>query len=188
MWVWLEVLPIWHPGKNNWRNKAIPQKVNDNTNNFAPGLYNCLGSLQKKWKVSSSWSRRFRSRVHWLVIYFYQMHTNLKYNSFYIGFIPFVAPRTKVEYKVLRTLAQSSSSNNYSRTNVLVIFQRRVEYHILNTFLQTFILMCIGFISFFFELGNFSDRIMVTLTTMLVVATLGSGIQEVRRPWWSEKK
>ncbi len=35
--------------------------------------------------------------------------------------------------------------------------------------------------SLFFDVDNFTDRIMVTLTTLLVVATMGSSIQAVRR-------
>ena len=38
----------------------------------------------------------------------------------------------------------------------------------------------IGYLSFYFDLENFTDRAMVVLTTMLVIATITSSIQAVR--------
>lgn len=61
-----------------------------------------------------------------------------------------------------------------------VVFRRRMEFHVTNTFLQTFFLIWVGYLSLYFELDNFTDRIMVTLTTMLVVATVMSSISSVR--------
>ncbi len=58
-----------------------------------------------------------------------------------------------------------------------------MEFHVTNTFLQTFILIGVGYMSLFFDVDNFTDRIMVTLTTLLVVATMGSSIQSVRSPF-----
>ena len=60
------------------------------------------------------------------------------------------------------------------------MFKRRIEYHIMNTMFQTFLLQLIGFLTFFFDVNNFTDRTMVTLTTMLVLATISSSIQAVR--------
>ena len=42
------------------------------------------------------------------------------------------------------------------------------------------ILVLIGYLSFYFDLENFTDRAMVVLTTMLVIATITSSIQAVR--------
>ena len=61
-----------------------------------------------------------------------------------------------------------------------LVFRRRMEYHINNTYLQTIILLGVGFLTLFFDVDNFTDRIMVTLTTMLVLATISSSIQAVR--------
>ncbi len=68
---------------------------------------------------------------------------------------------------------------NVSHAVVKIVFRRRMEYHVTSIFLQTFVLTCVGFMSLFFHVGNFTDRIMVTLTTLLVVATLTSSIQQV---------
>ena len=37
----------------------------------------------------------------------------------------------------------------------------------------------IGYLSFYFDIENFTDRAMVVLTTMLVIATITSSIQAV---------
>ena len=44
--------------------------------------------------------------------------------------------------------------------------------------LQTMILVLIGYLSFYFDLENFTDRAMIVLTTMLVIATITSSIQQ----------
>ena len=56
-----------------------------------------------------------------------------------------------------------------------------MEFHVTNTFLQTFLLISVGYLSFFFEITNFTDRIMVALTTMLVIATISTASQGVRK-------
>ena len=44
---------------------------------------------------------------------------------------------------------------------------------------QTAMLVFVGYLTLFFDIEDFTDRIMVTLTTMLVVATITSSIQQV---------
>ena len=41
------------------------------------------------------------------------------------------------------------------------------------------ILVLIGYLSFYFDLENFTDRAMIVLTTMLVIATITAAIQAV---------
>ena len=85
-----------------------------------------------------------------------------------------------MEYEIqMEAFEVSSDKNNISTAEVKIVFRRRMEYHVTNTFLQTLILVSIGFMSLFFEVDNFTDRIMVSLTTMLVVATITSSIQSV---------
>ena len=55
-----------------------------------------------------------------------------------------------------------------------------MEYHLSNTIAPTFLLMLVGYLSFFFNVDDFTDRIMVALTSTLVIATLMSSIAEVR--------
>ena len=58
----------------------------------------------------------------------------------------------------------------------------QVVYHIVNTLLQTKLLLIVGYFTLFFEEENFTDRIMVTLTVLLVMATLMGIIQSVSEP------
>merc|ERR1711860_18226 len=67
---------------------------------------------------------------------------------------------------------------NISYGQVDIMFKRKFEYHISNTFLSTLLLIIISFMTFFFEVDNFTDKIMVVLTTMLVIATLQSTTQQ----------
>ena len=73
----------------------------------------------------------------------------------------------------------TTSVSNISRAMAKVVFRRRMIYHVTNTFLQTLTLVLVGFFSLFFEVDNFTDRIMVTLTTMLVIATVSSSVSSV---------
>ena len=67
-----------------------------------------------------------------------------------------------------------------SQARARVVFRRRMEYHLSNTIAPTFLLMLVGYLSFFFNVDDFTDRIMVALTSTLVIATLMSSIAEVR--------
>ena len=70
---------------------------------------------------------------------------------------------------------------NKSYAQIDIMFKRKFEYHLSNTFLSTLLLLIISFMTFFFEVDNFTDKIMVVLTTMLVIATLQSTTQQVQR-------
>ena len=84
-----------------------------------------------------------------------------------------------VEYEIQLEDLTVESVNRISRGIVKIVFRRRMEFHVTNTFLQTFLLIGVGYMSLFFAVDNFTDRIMVALTTMLVVATIMSSIQAV---------
>ena len=90
-----------------------------------------------------------------------------------------VGGRDLVEYEIQLEKFETRSENNISMAIVKIVFRRRMEYHVTNTFLQTLILVFIGYMSYYFEEDNFSDRIMVVLTTMLVIATIMSSTQQV---------
>lgn len=84
-----------------------------------------------------------------------------------------------MEYEIQLEELGITSVNRISRAVAKIVFRRRMEFHVTNTFLQTFILIGVGYMSLYFDVDNFTDRIMVTLTTMLVVATITSTIQDV---------
>lgn len=70
------------------------------------------------------------------------------------------------------------ATGNFSTASVEVVFQRRVVYHLLNIFFQSLMLVLTGYMSLFFSVNNFSDRVMVALTVLLVMASLQSSIQD----------
>ena len=93
--------------------------------------------------------------------------------------IEFLSSRKLVEYEIQMEALEFRSVNNVSQGIVKFVFRRNMEFHVTNTFLQTFLSTCVGYFSYYFDVDNFSDRIMVVLTTMLVVATITTSIQDV---------
>ncbi len=85
-----------------------------------------------------------------------------------------------VEYKIVgqNLIVPVVTTNDFATATVELIFQRRVVYHLLNIFLQSFFLVLTGYMSLFFSVSNFSDRVMVALTVMLVMASLQSSVQD----------
>ncbi|CAL4096601.1 unnamed protein product, partial [Meganyctiphanes norvegica] len=59
---------------------------------------------------------------------------------------------------------------NYSQVAVLITLDNLVSYYITNTYLPTFSLVIIAALTFFFPLDDFTDRIMVSVTALLVEA------------------
>ena len=89
------------------------------------------------------------------------------------------AGRELVEYTFLNETLVVESRDDVSIAVLKIVFRRRIEYHLTNTFMQTEVLTLVGFMSFFFSIDNFTDRMMVSLTTLLVVATVTTTIQSV---------
>ena len=90
-----------------------------------------------------------------------------------------VGTRELLEYTVKQEAVKFIEKENVTWVAVCVVFQRRMEYHVSNTFLQSFVMVITGGLTFYFRIDNFTDRIMVSLTVMLVVANLISAIQTV---------
>ncbi len=78
------------------------------------------------------------------------------------------------------TIEASAEGRPGSVAKIKVVFRRRMEYHLTSTFLQTLSLVGVGYMSLFFRVDNFTDRIMVSITNMVVVATITSSVQEAR--------
>ncbi len=92
--------------------------------------------------------------------------------------LPITGNQYLVEYEILAESIQFKPVQGMSTAIVKIVFRRRMEYHVMNTMAQTLLLGLVGFLSFFFRVDNFTDRIMVTLTVQLVVATMMSSIQD----------
>jgi hypothetical protein len=93
--------------------------------------------------------------------------------------VDYAGKRILIEYEIItEKIPICQTENNISFAQVDILFKRKFEYHITNTFFQTLLLIGIAYMTYFFEVKNFQDRIMVVLTTMLVIATLQSSSQE----------
>ena len=80
--------------------------------------------------------------------------------------VEYLGERWLVEYQIRSESLIIQERKNTSWAVVIIVFQRRMEYHVSNTILQTLIMVATGSLSFFFRVDNFQDRIMVTLTVM----------------------
>ncbi len=91
----------------------------------------------------------------------------------------FSGSRSLVEYEIGAESFRVESVNNVSRAVASLVFTRRCEYHVTNTLLQSIILMAIGYLTLYFDVDNFADRTIITVTSLLVVATITSAIKAV---------
>ena len=96
-----------------------------------------------------------------------------------INLLLIVGDEYLVEHQI-RNIWAEEEGKHAERAKITIVMRRRMEYHLFNTFLQIAILLLIGMLSLYFDPDNFTDRIMVTLTTLLVIVTIMSSIQGVR--------
>jgi len=59
---------------------------------------------------------------------------------------------------------------------VLTVFKRKWTYHFWTVFFQSVILIGVAYMTFYFKISNFQDRIMISITIMMVIATVQSSI------------
>ena len=77
------------------------------------------------------------------------------------------------------TMDTNVTSSGNSLAVVRITLDRKIAYHLTGTFFQCFVLTGVGYLTMFFAIDNFTDRIMVALTTMLVQATVSNAMQDV---------
>ena len=61
---------------------------------------------------------------------------------------------------------------------VSLLLSRRWFYHAVSVFLQSVLLLVVAYTTFYYRVDNFQDRMMVTITCMLVVANVQSSVGE----------
>jgi len=92
--------------------------------------------------------------------------------------VEYLGKRQLLEYEIQDWKLFIDNTGEMSQAEVKIVFRRNIEYHVYGVFLQQLILLIVGFLTFFFEVTNFSDRTMVSLTLMLVIATISASIQQ----------
>lgn len=88
--------------------------------------------------------------------------------------------RSLSQYEIAtEELEITRNERNFSTAFVKVVLRHRTEFHVANSFIQTLIVLVVAFATFFFDLSDFSDRIMVNAVLLLVMATINASIQNV---------
>ena len=94
--------------------------------------------------------------------------------------ISYGGQRNLADYEIMfEDLVIKSSPTNHSMAIVHVVFRRQTGFHGVTTFAQTMVIVLIAFVTFFFNIRNFSDRIMSNLILLLILSTLSSSAQSV---------
>ncbi|XP_076045335.1 glycine receptor subunit alpha-2-like [Oratosquilla oratoria] len=88
--------------------------------------------------------------------------------------VRYLGIRCLLEYEVGHLSLDIDRLGNYSIATVTIPFKNLYRYYITNTYIPTTLLVCITYLTFFFRVDDFSDRIMVSLTALLVLAALFS--------------
>ena len=69
-------------------------------------------------------------------------------------------------------MRDGEGAQDHSSKVVVVTLDNMYLYYVSSTYVPTFLLILIGVFTFFFPLHDFNDRIMVSLTSLLVLAAL----------------
>ncbi|XP_064091613.1 uncharacterized protein LOC135205179 [Macrobrachium nipponense] len=124
--------------------------------------YGCAFDLNRYPFDTQSCSMEFESQF-----------TTSSYMELVPGHVHFSGRRQLVEYVVGEISMESTAQNSsFSGLQVQLIFIRQSGYHLVATYLPTSIMIVIAYLSFFFGVEDFNDRIMVSLTSLLVLSSL----------------
>ncbi len=93
--------------------------------------------------------------------------------------VEYVGERSLVEYDIRLLHFDVEERSNISVATVKIVFRRRMEFHVFSTFTQTGILVLAGYVTFHFDVEDFTNRVMVVLTSLLAAATIISSVQNV---------
>ncbi|XP_070000776.1 uncharacterized protein [Penaeus vannamei] len=84
----------------------------------------------------------------------------------------FEGSRRLLEYQLVREeVTVKLDSENVSVVQVDLLFENLYGYYIGNTLVPSLLLITISYLTLFFKIDDFQDRIMVSLTSILVMAT-----------------
>merc|ERR1712061_552887 len=92
--------------------------------------------------------------------------------------VDYLGDKLLLEYTVGEMLLKvvNDTSSKYASMKVSLSFTRRWFYHAINVFLQSVLLLIVAYMTFYYRVDNFEDRVMVSITCMLVIANVQSSI------------
>jgi len=73
----------------------------------------------------------------------------------------------------------SNETEAFGQLSAKIVFQRKWIYHLITIFLQSVLLLAVAYLTFYFRLSNFQDRIMISITCMLIISTIQSSIDKM---------
>jgi hypothetical protein len=86
----------------------------------------------------------------------------------------------------LESLEISNNEFNFSVATVRIVLRHRTEFHVINSFVPTIVVIVVAVATFLFDLTDFSDRILVNSVLLLVMATINASIQNVSAAYFNE--
>ncbi|XP_071523164.1 LOW QUALITY PROTEIN: uncharacterized protein [Panulirus ornatus] len=92
--------------------------------------------------------------------------------------VTYLGAKTLREYEMIFVEMIQSNWRNHSGLEIKFHLQNLSGFHVSSTYIPTFLMVLIAYSTFYFELDDFNDRIMVSLTSLLVLATLFTQISE----------
>ncbi|XP_076050329.1 uncharacterized protein LOC143030934 [Oratosquilla oratoria] len=90
--------------------------------------------------------------------------------------IAYKGSRRLLEYEVMDLKATNSSVGLFSCIKVTLVLRNLYQYYISSTFIPTTLLIVINLLTFRYRLDDFQNRIMVSLTVLLVLSSLFSQV------------
>ncbi|KAK8389663.1 hypothetical protein O3P69_008981 [Scylla paramamosain] len=90
--------------------------------------------------------------------------------------VTFSGTRRLLEYRVTSVIHRSFLHENKSGQHIEIVITNLYGYYISGAYVPTMLLVIISYLTFFFDLSDFTNRIMVSLTSLLVLASLFSQI------------
>ena len=92
--------------------------------------------------------------------------------------VAYLGEKLLLEYTVGEMMMKvvNDTGAKYSSLKVSLTFTRRWFYHGINVFLQSVLLLIVAYMTFYYQVDNFQDRVMVCITTMIVIANVQTSI------------
>lgn len=92
--------------------------------------------------------------------------------------VEYLGPRDLREYTIKYVELYASNRGNYSGKAIRISLENLSGFYVCTTYIPTFFMVAICYSTFYYNLDDFNDRIMISLTALLVLATLFTQITE----------
>ena len=86
--------------------------------------------------------------------------------------VAYLGPINLREYAVKNVFMFSDDRGNYSGMGIGISLENLSGFYVSTTYIPSFLMVAICYSTFYYSLDDFNDRIMISLTALLVLATL----------------